>query len=160
MPRLSSVAGVLVVGLIAGPLSAQTAQRETAGFWSYPSSPNLSAADLGALCRTGFALVYSDGTLQSYLRVETPTGSALLMDSEIVCNEDDTGATICSGWVDEGDGQVEQGWITRYSLSDGAVRAETSLGDGEMVVTFPQRCPDSAVREALELGVIAVQSSN
>ena len=66
------------------------------GFWSFPGAPGLGDEELAALCETGFSLVYADGQRQSFLRVETEAGPALVMDSEVECRTEGD-QTACAG---------------------------------------------------------------
>ena len=123
------------------------------GFWSFPGAPGLGDEELAALCETGFSLVYADGQRQSFLRVETEAGPALVMDSEVECRTEGD-QTACAGWVSDGETQMTSTLVTRFDSETGALRAVTDPMDGSAPVTsYPQSCPGSAVRAALALGV-------
>lgn len=144
--RLFPIAAVAL--LLPAPVLAETGP----GFWSYPSTPNLGAEDLAALCETGFSLIYADGHRQSFLRVDTDAGPRLILDSEVECRTDGD-QTACAGWVSDGMTQSDSTTVTRFDHPDGTLRAITDVMDGSAPVTsYPQLCPDSAVRAAFALG--------
>ena len=143
---------LLAAALLPLPALADTANDTGAGFWSYPGTPDLSPEDLGALCETGFSLVYADGHRQSFLLIDTDAGPTLLMDSEVECRSAGD-QTACAGWVSDGTTRSDSTTVTRYDTATGALRAVTDVMDGSAPVTsYPQACPDSAVRAALALG--------
>lgn len=142
---------------VCAPAFAEEAPFPAPGFWAYPAEPGLSDAALAESCRTGFSLVFADGHVLSVLTgawfAQQGESRPAMIDSEAVCTQDAAaGRVFCEGTLHDGQGGMSA--FTTDTLYDrdpsGALRATTLVAESSaQVVTYPQPCPDDAVRAVL-----------
>lgn len=134
------------------PAQAQFLERSPlgAGFWSFPPSPTISASEIEQSCRTGYSLVFEDGGSLSFYKDDA---DRWVNDGNEQCTYDAGARTLnCTGThlVDGKFSAISS--TSEVSLEpDGRFKLATVVeGATDTVVTYPARCPDSAVRDSLQ----------
>jgi hypothetical protein len=126
------------------------------GYWAYPSKP-LEGEALAKSCRTGFSIVFANG---SYLAV-LATGRAVHHDETGRCTLDADSVQRCTGTRIENGRALSVQLESRQQTVDGRVKLTTKTTEtprkgrpsSHVTESFPARCPDEAVHDVLQRGL-------
>jgi YD repeat-containing protein len=143
---LAALALAAPPALAEAPVEAPVATPPGPGFWIYPAAPAATTDDLMDLCQHGMTLVQPDGSWMSFLATE----AGLVVDAEAVCRIEG-GSQVCAVQIYDPDGaltaQTHDSRFDRDAM--GHLRAHLTLDSGRRMTSYPQACPDAAVRDLM-----------